>query len=212
VCWRLTLATAGRQGKNNEAQHYYEEALALSREQGYKSLEATLLTNLGDVANTQDDVARAEALYRQSLALRRQLGDKLRVALSLDRLAETTFRQDDVAGAYKGYSESLALFHELGDKEHVIYCVEAIACLATTKEMAETAGCLWGAAEALRQALGTPAPPSLMADYEPYLATARQHIDPIGWEAAWAKGRAMSLAQTIACALTDSSLQKLSAE
>jgi predicted ATPase/DNA-binding SARP family transcriptional activator len=212
ICLNNLGATAGRQGKNNEAQHYYEEALALSREQGYKSLEATLLTNLGDVANTQDDVARAEALYRQSLALRRQLGDKLGVALSLDRLAEATFLQDDIAGAYKGYSESLALFHELGDKEHVIYCVEAIACLATTKEMAETAGRLWGAAEALRQALGTPAPPSLMANYEPYLATARQHVDPIAWEAAWAKGRAMSLAQAMACALTDSSLQKLSAE
>ncbi len=62
---------------------------------------------------------------------------------------------------------------------------------------------LWGAAEALREAIGTIFSPIECYFYEPYIAAARAQLDEAAWEAAWAEGRAMGLEATAECALSE---------
>ena len=56
---------------------------------------------------------------------------------------------------------------------------------------------LWGTAEVLREAIGTPRPPVYHADYEQAVATARRELGEEVFAAAWAEGRATRLVQVI---------------
>ena len=67
----------------------------------------------------------------------------------------------------------------------------------------EKAARLFGASEALREALGTPLPGSYRANYERNLSSIRKQLDEASIAAAWAKGRAMTMDQAIAYALEE---------
>ena len=57
---------------------------------------------------------------------------------------------------------------------------------------------LWGAAEVLRQAMGTPLPPVYRAHYEQAVASARKNLTEKAFAASWAQGRAMTPEQAFA--------------
>ena len=193
TCLNNLGAAAGRLGDNRRAAAYYEESLALSRQLGNHILAAMLLTNLGDVADVEGDRERAQALYQESLALRRQLGEKVGIGYSLMRLSNMALQQGDIRGAYHHYAESLQLFDELGDREHLVYCLEAIAEVAAREGSVETAARLWGAASALREAMGTPLPPNKEAELRLQQEAAQDQIDTDRWWKAWAAGQALPL-------------------
>ena len=82
-------------------------------------------------------------------------------------------------------------------------------CIAAA-EAAETrfarAVRLWGAVEALQEAIGSPQFASTSAwVHDPYVKVARESLDPRTFEAAWAEGRAMSLQQAFQYALAETS-------
>ena len=56
---------------------------------------------------------------------------------------------------------------------------------------------LWGAAEALREAIRAPLPPIERADYERAVAAACRSLGEQAFAAAWAQGRSMSLDQVL---------------
>jgi hypothetical protein len=62
---------------------------------------------------------------------------------------------------------------------------------------------LFGAAEALGEAVDSQHMPEEDAWREPYLAAARSRLDETTWDKAWAEGRAMSLEQAIDYALSE---------
>jgi DNA-binding NarL/FixJ family response regulator len=57
---------------------------------------------------------------------------------------------------------------------------------------------MWGAAEALREAIGTPLPPVERATYERSIAAARAQLGEEAFAAAWQEGRTMTLEQVLA--------------
>jgi DNA-binding CsgD family transcriptional regulator len=74
--------------------------------------------------------------------------------------------------------------------------------IAAAEEEAERAVRLFGAAEALLEAVGGQHEPGETALREPYLAAARSQLDEASWEEAWAEGQAMSMEQAIDYALS----------
>jgi hypothetical protein len=67
----------------------------------------------------------------------------------------------------------------------------------------ERAARLWGAAEALREAIGAPLPPNLTPYHDGLVAAIRAGADEEAWAAAWAAGRALPLEEAIAAALEE---------
>ncbi|HEU5099840.1 MAG TPA: hypothetical protein VFU22_12505, partial [Roseiflexaceae bacterium] len=61
---------------------------------------------------------------------------------------------------------------------------------------------LFGAAAALRDAIGSPLPPSERADYERVLRATRA-ADPLAFDAAWDAGRAIEAEQAVGYALAE---------
>jgi tetratricopeptide (TPR) repeat protein len=180
------------------AQRFYEEALALFRELGDRLYLARLLNNLGVMAQDAGDYGPAYTYHDESLALRRALGDQLGIAMSLANLGEVAQSQGKSAQAIAHYVESLTLRAELGDKEGIAYCLEGLADIASARGQPKRAARLWGAAATLREELSAPLPPTARTRYDQIVASTRATFGAAMFDAAFAAGGSMSLAQVAA--------------
>ena len=102
--------------------------------------------------------------------------------------------------------ESLGVHHDLGDRWRIASVLESLAEAARAQGEFERAVRLFGAAEALREAIGTPVPLCERPDRDSNVAAARARLDDAAWEAAWAEGRAMSLGEAVGYALAEESV------
>ena len=138
---------------------------------------------------------------QESLTLHREVGNKSGVALAIDNLGLLACAQGDYAAAQSFHEQSLALFKEVGSKQGFIYSLEGLAAVAGARGQPARALILFGAAEALREAVRAPLTPAERTGYERKVSVARSQLSQEASEAAWAQGRAMTLEQAIAYAL-----------
>jgi len=61
---------------------------------------------------------------------------------------------------------------------------------------------LWGAAEALREDIDTVFSPVERYVYQPYIDAAHAVLEEAEWGAAWGEGRALTLEESVECALS----------
>ena len=94
-----------------------EEALALSRELGYKEGTAAALYSLGMVAiHDEMRVEEAWALLGKCLVLRRELEDEVGAARTLQKLGLISVVRHDFERAQALYEEAIELVQKTGDK------------------------------------------------------------------------------------------------
>jgi non-specific serine/threonine protein kinase len=181
-----------QQGDYDRARELFVEALALFRELGDQQGIIVSLNNLGSAAQAKGDYEQARIYYEDALSRARELDDKLSVAGVTKNLGSFCTAQGDYEQAAKLYRESLTTYHEQGDKQGIIECLEGLAAaLAYGHE--EHASRLFGAAEAIRERIGSPHPPADRAIYERYVAQARSRLSPEVYEAARTAGRLLSV-------------------
>ena len=97
--------------------------------------------------------------------------------------------------------EGLRLSHEAGFRKTVFECLRGLGGVCSGFKLDDRAVRLFGAAEALREAIGLLSAPQERADYDARLAATRSRLGVVAFEAAWAEGRAMTLEQAIEYAL-----------
>ena len=189
------------QGEYDEARSLYEESLAIRRELGDKQGVAFSLNNLGTIAHDQGDHDAARALFEESLALNRELGDRRGIALSLHDLGATARDQGDYAAARVLCQQSLTIRRQLEDKRGIAASFEEIGAIAAAEGKPALAVRHWGAAEALREAIGVPLPPSEQHRHECAVAAARAQLDASVFVTRWDEGGSTRLEEAIAYAL-----------
>jgi len=110
--------------------------------------------------------------------------------------------QQNWARARLLYEESLGEAQEAGDKFQIATCLEGVAGVVATggASLANVlwAAQLWGAAEALREAMGAPLPSVERAIYVERVMAARSSIGKRIFSAYWAQGRTMTPEQALA--------------
>jgi tetratricopeptide (TPR) repeat protein len=176
------------------------------REVGYTYLLPAFLLSMGYVSLVEGDYERGAALNEEAVALFRERGYKGGLYYALDNLGWAALLQGDHERAKSYYQESLVLCKELGDRLIASESLEGLACISGAQGEAERAARLFGAAEALREALGAVAYQLTFEEEawrEPHLATARSWLDEASWEAAWAEGQGMTLEKAVSYALED---------
>ena len=182
-------------GELGKARAFYEEGLVISRELGSASLIRVCLSSLALPYLLQGDLERAAALAEEAAALCREAGDRLLLPLPLAWLGWVALLRDDLERAEALHKESLALSNELGaHKQLTLALLEGLACTAAAEGATQRAARLFGAAQALREAIGFPLEPALRALEEPYLVGARSQLE---------EGGAMSMQTAIEYALSE---------
>jgi predicted ATPase/serine/threonine protein kinase/DNA-binding CsgD family transcriptional regulator len=186
------------QGDPATVQALLEESLALSREVGDKGGIANSFILSGRLALSQADTAMANSLAEQSLLLNREIGKPEGIAESLSLLARVATVQGDHAAADSLYEQSLAIVKEGNYKWDIAFYLEGLAGVGAAQGKLVWAAQLWGAAESLREVIGSPILPVERADYEQAVATARTQLGERAFAAAWAEGRTMTPEQALA--------------
>jgi DNA-binding CsgD family transcriptional regulator len=112
--------------------------------------------------------------------------------------------QGNFPEAEKLFVESLNRKHELAERLGVAYALEGLAYLAAASTNPQKAARLWGAAEAIRESIGTPLTDLEQADSERYITAARAQLREKAFQAEKETGAAMSLEQIFQYALEPS--------
>jgi ATP/maltotriose-dependent transcriptional regulator MalT len=175
-----------------------EECLAVSREIGFKEGIAASFWLSGQVALGQGDLVTAHSLAEKSVVLYKEMGHRHGTAESLPALGKVLVAQGDYTAARTQYEESLVISGELGEKWIIAACLLGLGEVVAARRQLVWAAQLWGAAEALRDALGIPIQPVERADYERLVSSARVHLGERAFAAAWAQGRSTTPEQALA--------------
>jgi predicted ATPase/DNA-binding CsgD family transcriptional regulator len=175
-----------------------EESLALSRELGDQEGMAHAFSLSGWLALSQGDDAAASSLAEKSLVLNREIGSPEHIAESLLLLARVATVQGDYVAARALYEQSLAISKEGNYKSAIAFYLEGLAGVVAAQRELVWAARLWGAAESLREATGSPIPPIEHAEFERVVATARTQLGEKAFVAAWTEGRTMTPEQAFA--------------
>jgi predicted ATPase/DNA-binding CsgD family transcriptional regulator len=208
------------------ARSFLEEAARLWREEGNTAGVAVSLLRSAEVALLgQGDLAAAEVLAEEALGVFRELGYKGGIAEALFVLARVQAREGNYSAARSSYEAILALARERDDTRniHVVYrveygrglppgvpgpsehdnqrniplYVEGLAQVVAAQGEGAWAARLWGAAEAMREAMHAPRPSVFHMEYERAITAARTHVGEKLFSTAWAEGRAMTLEQVL---------------
>jgi tetratricopeptide (TPR) repeat protein len=195
------LASATRdKGEFGRAAALYEESIGLYRELGEKRGVAITLHNFGRVKRDMGDLDVAMECFEQSMAMEQMLGDRLNMAMTLHNMGRVANDRSDLSRAVELFTESLRIRIEFGDRLGCIKVVEDVAGLAAEREP-ETAVQLYGAAEALREALGAPVPPADRNHIEHGRALARAALQDPAYGKMLEAGRATDTERAVEKAL-----------
>jgi hypothetical protein len=129
----------------------------------------------------------------ECLSLYQEMNDEFNVATTVGWLGLLVIWSGDEHDlAERFLTEGLVLNRKIGNSAYGVYCLEGFAGLAGERGQGARAARLWGAAEALRESIGSPPTPEARPYYEGSIAAARALLGERAWEAAFAEGSAMS--------------------
>ena len=188
------------------ARSLLEESLSINRELRDQNGLANTLGNLGDVAVAEGDHHTARSFYEESLKLLRELGNQTGIASALNDLANVAIMQTDYATARSLIREALVVHRQTGGRRHAATSLESCASLISRVEKQEHAVRLWGAAERLREEIGSPLPANKQEEYKRDVAAVRRTLGENAFVSAWTEGRGMTMEQAIELALINSPL------
>jgi LuxR family maltose regulon positive regulatory protein len=204
IAWSVheLARVAQAQGDFETAGRFHQQSLALFRELGNRRGSAFALIDQGNLACAQGRFEAARPLFQESLAIFRATGNRVGIAIALNRLGKVARELGDPGKARELHAESLEIRRQLGDRVGVAWCLEAFARLAAP-DAPRRAARLWGAAEALREALGAPLPPEEREECATWRAVVRSMLGEAPFAGAWAEGRALDLEQAVKFALQE---------
>src|SRR5947207_14199296 len=119
------------------------------------------------------------------------------MAEALIGLANAAMMQSDFAAAHDLYQESLLILQRIQYKELIPPCLEGLATVAAEQGELVWAAHLWGAAEALREAIGTSIPLVYRLDHERVVAKVHAQVSNDTFAKGWAEGRIKTPEQVV---------------
>jgi len=152
---------------------------------------------LGQLTLQQGEQAQARDLFEESRISFKEAGDQAGMAEALIGLASVAAMQGDFVAARDLYQESLLILQRIQYPELIPPCLEGLATVVAAQGELVWVAHLWGAAEALREAIGTPLPPVYRPGYQQAVAAARNQLGEEDFAPTWGQGRSMSPEQAM---------------
>ena len=178
-----------------------EEGLRLHRTAGNGPGAAGALLHLGITHSFQGDLDAAARCYAESLTISEREGDQWIRPNTLFALGIVLWLQGDPAGAARCEKESLRLKHDMDDRGGIALCLEALAWITAADHHPERAATLLGAARSIWDALLTEPYAPWKGYHDACLLQARSQLGQPAFDAAFGKGKAMSITHAVSYAL-----------
>jgi tetratricopeptide (TPR) repeat protein len=185
-------------GDYTQAERYASDALALGRALGSAWLTALGLTQLGLAAFGQGDVVEACQLLEEGVMAARASDVRTVIANSLEALGQVALVQGRYQHGEALLRESLRLRYDAGAWPSLPTGLESLARASAIRDQPQKSARLLGAAAGLRDALQLRHTPRERTALARWLPTLRRHLGAETFEATWAAGLRMPLAQVVA--------------
>ena len=179
------------------------EHLANSRKLGDRKLIGGALTNLGTVLQNTGDPDGAAERHAEALALAEQVGDRRLASVALTNLGLTALARKDYPAARSLHARSLEHAQAIGERRSIAECLEEMAGVDAAAGLAGRAAVLFGASQAMREAIGAPVLGPDLARFQQSVAAVREALGDDEFTAAERRGREMTEADAIALARSD---------
>jgi tetratricopeptide (TPR) repeat protein len=196
---RLALHT----GDQAQATAYYTESMSRFRAAGDLRRATVILGNPGTVLQNTGDPERGAQLHAEALALAEQVGDRRLACVALTNLGLAALTRKDYPAARSFYARSLEHAEAIGERRSIAECLEEMAGADAAAGLEWRAAVLFGASQAMREALGSPILGPDLARIEQTVAAVRLALGEEPFAAAERRGRAMPEAEAIAFARSD---------
>jgi hypothetical protein len=135
--------------------------------------------------------------------MERKRRDNRTTAIALTTLGFALCGLGELDQAATRFTEALTLQTTLTEKRIAQYSLMGVGLVAFTKGQTARAVRLFGAADALRQVIGTPLPPSQQPLFDALVKSMRAELGDTPFEAAWTEGHDLTLQKAIEFALKD---------
>jgi hypothetical protein len=168
------------------------------------------MMNLAWLLLQQGEAERAHNMFSEVVTLATSRRNRVQEAMGLAGQGFIAHLEGDVSHALRLLKRALMLAHEAGERLFVGFFVDLLAVVAVGQAQVERAGRLFGASEALLEALHVPrnllVTNALGPLHDSAIATMRSGPAADGFLAAWDIGRSQSLEEAVAYALSEQSL------
>jgi predicted ATPase len=196
--YRLTVEHDLEAARLNETQSI---ALLEGGELSWEGLQLVFGPARG--AMLRGEYAAARERFAKYLPLFERLGDEHRVNMIRSWLAHMLRYEGNYQAAVAEYRKTILVWQKLGHRGAVAHQLESFAFVAQAVKENRRAGRLFGAAEALREKMGTPMDPQERVEYDQFVDDLRGRLDAQAFASAWSAGRALTMEQAISYAITD---------
>jgi tetratricopeptide (TPR) repeat protein len=160
---------------------------------GHARGEAITTENLGIVAFCEGDLDEAERLLTRSFELAEEIGDQREQAAATRSLARIALERGLIDEAEATLRRGIPPARAVGDRHGLADALEVAASIAAARGDGERAAQLYGAAEALREAIGATRQPDLSDWHERVRAGAERLLGPDAFAVAFEAGRGLEL-------------------
>lgn len=168
------------------ARDAHGRALAIRSELGDRWALGNSYNNLGMIALHEEQYAEARDSFEEGIAANREVGDAWMVAIGQNNLGNAHRGLGNLDEAREHYLAALETYRRFDDQWALAFLLEDVAQLVAASGATREAFELLGAADAMREAIGSPRGAALDEDITTRLASAR---DVIGARAASAARR-----------------------
>jgi tetratricopeptide (TPR) repeat protein len=175
----------------------FQEGQALITKVGDRAWSAECLWVAALLALSEGELRGAFSLAQESQSIYQEMGDPWFSAWLLYLLGRIEIQHGEMLAARTYYQQSLTLNQQVGEKWMTPFNLEGLASVAATQGALRWAAQLWGAAEALREAIDVPRLPVDNADYEQAIGDVRAQLGDETFDDAWQEGWMTKLEQVI---------------
>jgi tetratricopeptide (TPR) repeat protein len=185
------------QARYEDAEAMLQEAATLERAIGDRLALASTLANLGILLRIRGDYPAARLVLNESLMTVREVGERFGEAVTLRSLGMVECADGNLKAAEQHLAESLAICGKLSDRVNTAAAIEGLAHVAVAIDTPRRAARMWGAAERLREEVGSRLPVYEHAAHAKVLEAARAAVGQEEFNKAWQEGRAMTLEDAV---------------
>jgi tetratricopeptide (TPR) repeat protein len=197
-----TGSMAGIAGDMDKVRAIFGEGSAIAREIGDDQLAMRFLEAEGYMAFMTDDFDTARPRLEEALTLAEKSGDRLAIGAGHHTVGQVARLQGRLVDAADSYRSAIRIAWELGDTVALTEPLQGLAAVLIATGDPERGVRLLGAHEAIREQAGGGPPPEWLRLGDPF-SPSREHLGQDRYNAAWQAGRAMSVDQAVADALSE---------
>ncbi|HLZ56056.1 MAG TPA: protein kinase [Ktedonosporobacter sp.] len=184
--------------RNDEARKLLQETINACNVLEMKSQQSEALSFLGLLTLREGSIEQAETFLLEGVRLAKEVDDTQCIIWALIYTARMKMARQLLDEARALLVEGLTLAISRSDRLTLPAGLEGLGIVVAGEGNALWATRLLGAAQALRETIGSPIPQIDRLDYDNLLVSLRTQLDPATFRAAWTQGHNMTAEQALA--------------